>query len=130
MDLKNPKLQKALEDEKVKQSQELVIDFDQSWQEYKSGSIVVKIDGKEYRVPGTMPQWFYVVLVKHKFEVSDEVEKELFDGLFGEGVYEKIYDSDDKFRENFIIDELVNPIINKWFEAMPKGGKKKKTQGS
>ena len=126
------KLNDALESERKRQEQELVIDFDQAVEAQKAKAIKIKYKGKTYTVPGETPQWYMNLILRKvdetknldfsqmtdeeiidRLEVSDRQHDDIFRRLFGDEFVDA-YLSDNMVSKKMLTEELLNPILEKW----------------
>lgn len=128
-------LEKAVQEEKEKQSRELVIDFDQAFHEERQRAITVKWEGREYKIPDTPPEWFRLMSLRNKGVFSDEDNEIVFRKLFGDEFADKINKHSEEsnwMNMKMANQNLMAPIIDRWFgySLSDTSEKKKKTQGS
>jgi len=128
------KLEKAVQQEAERQSQELVIDFDAAIEEEKQRAITVRWEGKEYKIPDTPPEWFRLMILRFDGDPSMEGDIEIMRRLFGEEFADKLNKASEEsnwVNVRMANQKLMNPIINRWFGFDVDGEtKKKKTPAS
>lgn len=128
-------LRKAVEQERDRQSQELVIDFDAAIEEEKQRAITVRWEGKEYKIPDTPPEWFRLMILRFDGDRSMEGDIEIMRRLFGEEFADKLNKASEEsnwVNVRMANQKLMNPIINRWFgfDVDSDDAKKKKTPAS
>lgn len=142
------KLDKALRDERKRQEEDLVIDFDQAVEAQKEKAIKIKYKGRVYTVPSETPQWYMNLILRkvhetrkldfssmseeeiiEKLEVSDNEHDDIFRRLFGDEFVD-MYLNDNMVSKKMLTDELLNPILKKWGWEPVKDTSQKKSQNS
>jgi len=125
-------LDKAYNDIKSQQQEELVIDFDAAVEAQKKKSIKIKFRGEVYEIPPETPQWYMNIVNRklhevealktegmtegqliERLEINDKQNEEIFRRLFGDEFVNEY------LNENFVSvsvlnRELLNPILVKW----------------
>jgi len=127
-------LKQALADEREKQQESLVIDFDKAFEEERQRAITVKWQGKEYQIPDTPPEWFHLMTLRNEGVFSDDQNDLMIRKLFGEAFSEamnKAGQEDNWLNMRMVNEKLLAPIIQKWYGVtMTDTTKKKETPES
>lgn len=123
-------LSDAVKAEEKAQSESLVIDFDQAIEEEKSKAITIKWEGKEYKVPGSPPQWIWNMWLRNDGVFSDDDHKEIFHRLFGKEFSEKLekqINEDNWTNLSMATQKIIAPLYSKWFGLPVEDTTKKKS---
>lgn len=106
-------------DKEAKREQEnLVIDINEMLEEEKDRAIIVKWDGKEYRIPDRLPALVKIQVMNEDGEVKINDHDFIFRKLFGDEFADKLESAseDDPFwNDQMIAEKLMQPLFERWF---------------
>lgn len=111
------RLQESVQEDRQKQQERLVIDFDEAVAEERAKAIDVRFDGAVYQLPPNAPAWLPLFINRHSKNgvLPDEYNLELIERLLGKEFADKIVDGGN----NFVSFESVNkrilePVMKEW----------------
>jgi hypothetical protein len=109
-------LNRETEKHKKKESERLIIDFDEAIKEQKAETIQVKFDGDLYEIPATPPAWLPIFINRHnqKGVLDDEANLEVIERLLGEELALKILNGSNFISFSLINDKILSPVFEHW----------------
>lgn len=109
-------LDNALERAGKEQKEELLVDFDQAYQEYREKEVplVVKFLGEKFEVPRSRPVGVTIYTARNQKDggLTDEKYYTLLEKVFGKRFIDKMEECDAPL--DFVTEKVMTPLFEKW----------------
>lgn len=109
-------LDNALEQAGKEQSEELLVDFDQAYEEYRQKEVplVVKFMGETFEVPRSRPVGVTIYTARNQKDggLSDDKYYTLLEKVFGKRFIDKMEECNAPL--DFVTEKVMTPLLEKW----------------
>lgn len=109
-------IDEALEKEGQKQEEELLVDFDEAYEEYKRKEVplVIKFMGETFEVPRKRPMNVMLFTARNQKDgmLSDDKYYQMLEMVLGKRFIQKLEETDAPL--DFVTEKVMNPITEKW----------------